>query len=305
MEISLALGGGGVKGIAHIGVLQSLETAGINVRAISGTSVGAMVGALYASGCSPAEIEGLLNNVDTHQMFRRMPQDHSSLLGFAGLTKTLIDALGDSNFEDLHIPFACTAVDTRTCSEVILHKGLVIESILASSAVPGIFPPREMGDALLIDGGILDPVPVNLARSLAPGLPVVAVALNPPQEAWSDQPAGFQIHINTPIPSPIIDQLSRMRIGQAFSLFVQSVDISGRMLTELHLQVDQPDVVIRPDTSRYGILDQINPEEIIEIGRVACDQAIPEIRKASSWSGRFIRRLRHVKPSTFFERSKS
>jgi NTE family protein len=303
MEIALALGGGGVKGIAHIGVLQSLEDAGFKIKAISGTSVGAVVGALYASGCSPKQIENTVRGADSSQMFKRTSQDGPSLMGLAGLTKILIEVLGDCTFDDLNIPFACTAVDTRTAKEVILHEGLVIESLLSSVAVPGVFPPRQMGDALLIDGGVLDPVPVGLARTLAPSLPIVAVVLNSPPEAWADQPKGFQWPNNTQIPNPIIEQLSKFRIGQALDIFLQSVDITDRMLAELRLQIDHPDVIIRPDVSKYGMLDRVNPADLVRIGKTAGDQSIAEINKVGSWSWQFLRRFRKVQSSFHIERS--
>ena len=217
-------------------------------------------------------------------------------MGLGGLTRALASVLGNSTFDDLKTPFSCTAVDVKTCKEVILCQGRLVESLLASAAVPGVFPAREIGDDLLIDGGVVDPVPVGLARRLAPTLPVVAVVLSPPPEAWSEHSTGFQIPTTTPIPGPIIEQLARMRLGQAFSLFVQSVDISGRVLTELRLQIDQPEVIIRPDVADYSILGPVDPSELVTLGKIAGDDAISEIRKAASWSGRFFRRFRSSPP---------
>lgn len=295
MEISLALGGGGIKGIAHIGVIRCLEQAGFRIRAISGTSAGALVGALYASGLSASDIECLVKRMDQSNLFGRKHQDGPALLGFAGLTQILSEVLGNRTFETLNIPFSCVAVDIKTAREMVLSKGLVMHAVIASASVPGVFPPQTMGDAQLIDGGTMDPVPVAHARRLAPHLPVVAVVLNPPAEEWADLPV-LQIPRSSPIPAPIIDQMARLRIAQAFQIFVQSVDISSRMLTELRLAVDRPEIIIRPDVNRFGILDQVNPDELIQAGEAVVRDMIPSIKRVASWQSQLARRFRRWSP---------
>jgi NTE family protein len=297
MDVSIALGGGGVKGVAHIGVLQSLEENGFRVKAIAGTSAGALVGALYASGMAPGEIRNLLHRLDQHKWFSRSPADGPSLLGMAGIAKALGDALGNRCFEDLIIPFACTSVDSRTAQEVVFREGKLINAVLASAAFPGVLPPIEIGSALLIDGGVLDPVPVSLARWLAPGLPVVAVVLNPEMEKWADMPS-LHLPVPTSIPTPIIEQVSRMRIAQAFGIFFQSVDISARMLTEMRLEVDKPEVIIRPDVGKFGFFDPIEPDQLIQIGREAVEDSLPALRNSYHWTKQLARRFRQSPPPT-------
>ncbi len=192
MEIALALGGGGVKGIAHIGVIRCLAQAGFRINAVAGTSAGAIIGALFAAGYDPDRIQALIGTVDTSRLFARLPQDGPALMGMAGVIHALTPVLDECTFADLKIPFACTAVDIRTAQEVVLHQGQVLEAVLASSAVPGVFPPQLVADCQLVDGGVLDPVPVDLARWLAPDLPVVAVVLSPEPQTWASLP-GFQI----------------------------------------------------------------------------------------------------------------
>lgn len=293
MDICLALGGGGIKGIAHIGVIDCLEKAGFRIRAIAGTSVGGLVGSVYASGYSPSEIQAIIESINPSRMYARQPGDGPSLLGYTGLAEALVAVLGENQFTDLKIPFACTAVDIRSSEEVYLNDGLVIDAALATMAIPGIFPPKIRGDAELVDGGILDPIPVQLARTLAPRLPVIAVALNPPREEWHHIP---QIHIapspSIPIPSPLIEGFARLRIGQAMRIFINSMDVTSRMLTELRLEVDRPDVVIRPDVHAYGMLDTVVPGVLVEAGYQAAEHAIPEIHKALSWSKTVLRILR-------------
>jgi NTE family protein len=293
MDIALALGGGGIKGLAHIGVLESLESAGLRVRAIAGTSVGGLIGAVYAAGYRPREILEIVESLNPARMYARLAGDGPSLLGYAGLAEALVETLGESTFEELRIPFACTAVDTRTSQEVYLNDGRVIDAVLATIAIPGIFPPKIRGDAELVDGGVLDPVPVNLARCMNPRLPVIAVALNPEQSQWRKIP---QFNIvptpNLPIPSPLLEGFARLRIGQAMRIFLHSMDITSRMLTELRLEVDRPEVIVRPDVHQYGMLDQVVPGELVRAGREAAALAVPDIRRSLSWSNTILRVLR-------------
>jgi NTE family protein len=290
MKIALALGGGGTRGIAHVGVIRALLEAGFQFGAITGTSAGALVGALVAAGCSPQEILGLFAGLDQNRMFGRHSQDGPALMGMSGIHHVLHKVLDDFTFSDLKIPFACTSVDIKTAQEVVLHEGCVLESILASSAMPGVFPPQQIGDYRLIDGGILDPVPVEAARWLAPHLPIVAVVLSPLPEQWTKIDY-TQIPHNRAIPAIIADQMSRTRLAQAFQIFVDSVDITARMLTELRLKADQPDVILRPDVSKIPILGQVDPFQVADIGEEEARNHLAEIRRATYWTYPIFRKF--------------
>jgi NTE family protein len=295
MDVSLALGGGGVKGLAHIGVIASLEAAGVHVRAIAGTSVGSLVGALYASGMRPERMASMMRNTAPQRLFSRLPEDGPSLLGFGGIAQILSRELGNLRFGDLKIPFACTSVDVNSATEVILMDGPIVDAVLASSAVPGVFPARQHGDALLVDGAVLDPVPVSTARWLAPSLPVVASVLSPEPSGWGGD-APIRLPYSNSLPGRVIEQISRMRYAQAFNIFVQSMDITSHMLTELRLEIDRPEVIIRPDLSAYSMLQDVAPDELIQIGREAADDMMPVLRNANSWRGQISRRIRRVSP---------
>jgi NTE family protein len=174
-KITLALGGGGFRGIAHIGVLQALLDLDLDIRAVAGTSAGGIVGALFAAGYSPEQMILALRQLDSRKIFRRQKGETPSFLGLQGIYATLRELIGDRDFSDLKIPFACTAVDLNTCNEIVIENGKVLDAIMATIAVPGVFPFKQIGELKLVDGGVLDPVPVNVARHLAPRLPVVAV----------------------------------------------------------------------------------------------------------------------------------
>lgn len=287
MDIALALGGGGSRGYSHIGVLRRMEQEGYQVRAVAGTSAGGIIGTLYAAGYTPDEMEALLAKVDQYKLFGRSAKDGPGLLGLAGAAKVLEDLLSDRTFDDLHIPCALTAVDIKSAREVILCEGGLVDAILATIALPGIFPPKEYKKYQLVDGAVLDPVPVSVARSLAPMLPVAAVILDAPSEARS----GFtQIQLPVPVPAPIVDRLVRTRVAQAFSIFLQSVDIGSRKLAEMRLREDNPDVIIRPDVGGIGLLDKVDVHKVVHLGEKAVDAILPDLKRATAWPNRMFRK---------------
>lgn len=285
-DIVLALGGGGVKGYAHVGVLRALEQAGLRVRAIAGTSAGGLVGSAYAAGFRPDEIENCLLDMDQSKLYGRKTRDEPAMLGLAGVVELLQVMLGNLTFEDLRLPFAVTAVNLETAELLAIRRGRLIDAVLATIAVPGIFPPKLWEGQELIDGGVLDPVPVALARRLAPGLPVVAVVLSPPIEEWV-RPTPPRLLGSLPFLSTYI---TRLRIAKALNIFLRSIDIAGAELTELRLQTDRPEVIIRPKVPHIGFLDHVDITQVIRLGELAATAALPELRKAFSWKGRFLRR---------------
>jgi NTE family protein len=288
MEISLALGGGGSKGFAHLGVLRCLENHGYKIRAIAGTSAGGIVAAIYAAGYNPQEMLERFQQVDQSQLYRRQPGDGPALLGIAGLNRLLTEMLGECTFDELKIPCALTAVDLNAGKEVILKHGRVADAVLATIALPGIFPPQNWHKYYLVDGGLLDPVPVALARSLAPDLPVVAVVLSDldPEPLKIMEPLPFLPDI------PLLRQVARLRVAQAFNVFLHSIDISSQYLTVMRLKIEQPEVVIQPELKDIGMLDQVDLLEISNRGERAAEVVLPELRRKTSWFskvGRYFR----------------
>lgn len=279
-----------MKGNAHIGVLRVLEREGFRIRAIAGTSAGGLWGCLYAAGFSPDEIERGMYRLSPDTIYRRHPDDGPAMMGLGGLRSILGEHLGSITFEELKIPFAVTAVDLESAKEVVIQSGRVIDGVLATIAVPGVFPPAQWNGQTLIDGGVLDPVPVRLARQLAPGLPVVAVVLSPPLEDWENAPVPRLLN-SLPFLSTY---LARLRIAKALNIFMRSIDIAGAMLTELRLKVDQPDVLIRPKVPHVGLLDHVDIHEVALLGEQATLAALPELQRAVSWRGWLARRVANL-----------
>jgi NTE family protein len=291
-EISVALGGGGVKGYAHIGVLKVLVREGFTIQAVAGTSAGGLWGSFYAAGYHPDEIERGMSQISLESLYRRKPDDGQSMMGLAGLEKVLEREFGDLKIEDLPIPFAVTAVDIDSAQQVILSKGRLVDAILATIAVPGVFPPKIMDHRVLIDGGVLDPVPVNLARSLAPELPVVAVVLSPPIDQWV-QPSPPRLLNSLPF---LNGYLSRMRLARALNVFLRSVDIGGALLTELRLQLDRPEVIIRPPVPHIGLLDNVDVSEVARLGEIGAVKELDALKRMVGWRARVSRKLMPSRP---------
>jgi NTE family protein len=290
MDISLALGGGGAKGNSHIGVLRKLEAEGFRIRAVAGTSFGGIVAALYASGRTPDQIEEIFSTVDQTRLYGRAPDEGPSLLGLAGASKFFEEALGPVEFSDLKLPCALTAVDLKSSREVVLSEGSVHEALMATIALPGIFPPRRIRDWELVDGGTLDPVPVQAARALAPGLPVAAVVLTAPV---GEPTRMFEVSLPY-LPGVITKRIAHMRFAQAFDIFLRSVEIVNRQMAELRLAADAPDVIIRPAVSHIQLLDEVDVRETAKLGEAAVEAALPELKRVTGWTAKLVRMLRRV-----------
>lgn len=286
MNITLALGGGGAKGHAHVGAIRRLEKAGIKIRGISGTSFGGIVAVFYALGYTPDRMEQMFEGLDQNQLYGHLPEDGPSLLGLAGVTHWLKESFGDKTFEDLSIPCVLTAVDLKSGNEVLLSRGSLVEAVLATIALPAVFPARYIDDMELVDGGTLDPVPVAAARALNPRLPVVAVVLTTqigvPAQSWS-------IPLPQYFPRPLWAQLGRTRYAQAMDVFMRSIDIVTRAVTHYRLQVDQPDVIVRPSVNGIDTLDVVNVREVAQKGEEAVEEVMPELRKLFGWHARLRR----------------
>jgi len=289
MNISLALGGGGAKGNSHIGVIRCLEKAGYKIQAVAGTSFGGVVAVFYAAGYSAAEIEGLFAELDQKSLYGYSSEQGPSLLGLAGAAKWFKEIFDERTFADLKLPCAVTAVDLKSGREIILCEGRLVDALLATIAVPGALPHVMMGELELVDGGVLNPVPVSVARSLTPKLPVVAVVLTEPlgkpARTWS-------MPVPNLIPRAIVDRLSRLSYAQAFDIFVRSMDIVDRALAEYRLMVDKPQVIVRPAVAHLDTFSHVDVRAVALLGEQATELVLPELKQYFSWQKRLRRAIR-------------
>ncbi|MGE5643024.1 MAG: patatin-like phospholipase family protein [Byssovorax cruenta] len=288
MDITLALGGGGAKGNAHIGVIRRLEQEGFRIKGIAGTSFGGIIAVLYAAGYRPNDLEEMFAALDQRKFYGHGPKDGPSLIGIAGVAQLLEDFLGDRTFEQLRMPCVVTATDLKSGTEVLLSKGRLVDAILATIAMPAVFPVRYIGDLELVDGGTLDPVPVAPARSLNPRLPVVAVALHIPMGSSART---WTIPMPIFMPRTLVQWVSRMRYGLMLDVYARSLDLVSRAVAEYRLEVDKPDVIIRPRLGNIDTLDIINVHEVVKIGEAAVDEILPQLKQKFKLHNRIRRAL--------------
>lgn len=286
MKIAVALGGGGSRGNSHIGVLRVLEREGFKICAIAGTSFGGLVACFYAAGFAPDQIEDTFAGIDQSRLYSRSADESPSLLGLSRVSDFLTRAFGNRTFESLQIPCCVTAVDLRRSREVIIKSGAIVDGLRATVALPGIFPSFIRGDEELIDGGMLDPVPVMPARALRPGLPVVAVSLaaelgTPPRE--------FTLPFLRGIPAPLAASIKKLRIAQATTVMMQTSDIVGRQLEALRLELEKPAVIIRPELDHIGTLAQVDVRRTARAGEDATLAVLPQLNELRGWQYRFGR----------------
>lgn len=289
MDITLALGGGGSKGNSHIGVIRRLEQEGFSIRGVAGTSFGGLIAVLYALGYSPDKIEEIFASVDQTQFYGHAPNDGPSLMGLAGVTRLLEEAIGDATFNDVRLPCVVTAVDLKSGNEVLLRKGRLVDAMLATIAMPGVFPARYIDGLELVDGGTIDPVPVAPARTLAPRLPVVAVVLTTPMGVPAQS---WRIPLERSWLGRLVRPLvSRMRYDSVWDIFSRSLDITSRAVTQYRLEVDRPEIIIRPQVGDIDTLDIVDVHEVARRGEAAVEAALPRLRSLFTWRNRMRRSM--------------
>jgi len=178
-KIGLALGSGGARGLAHIGVIKALKENNIVIDFIAGSSIGAMIGGFYASGLDIKEIEEIALSTNWHRVFSLLfdPRLKQGLIGGEKLKTFIEDCISGKRFEDCKIPFAAVATDLKTGEIVILDKGEMASAIRASISIPLVFKPVEIEGRVLADGGLSAPVPVEIVRNMGADI-VIAVNLN-------------------------------------------------------------------------------------------------------------------------------
>lgn len=266
MKITLALGGGAGLGWAHIGVVRALETADVQIAAMSGTSIGAITAACVAAGkidelekiALSANFRMMLRYIDPH--FRR-----GAFIGGKVIESQLTEYLGELTFADLPVPMSCVAADLVTGDTVILDEGPLVPAVRASMSLPGIFKPVRIGKHLLVDGGAAIPVPVGPAKKLAPGLPCVAISL---QNDYLNRARG----------SGITDAAASL--PGSISVVKASVGLSLANLASYCLALDPPDVLLNLPVGHIDIQNFTRAEELIAIGRAETEKALPKILAA-------------------------
>ncbi|MEE4192594.1 MAG: patatin-like phospholipase family protein [Halieaceae bacterium] len=314
-KIGLALGSGSARGLAHIGVIRALEEAGIKVGCVAGTSIGSLIGSVYASGKLDA-LEKVYLGFDWKKIayFFDVVFPKSGLIDGKKVADFVREYVHTETIEHLPLPFQAVATDIGTGEEVSLDRGDVIEAVRASISVPGIFTPVRRNSRVLVDGGLVNPVPVSTARSMGANI-VIAVDLNhdivagkvPEAAPKSAGESGFvqalsrmggvkylaaMERINLELQSlenPALNQirawLAEESLPNIFEVLLSSINVMETQITRTRLHIDPPDLLIRPQLGHIRFLEFNRAEEIINIGYEEARRQIE--RESDNLSGNY------------------
>ena len=249
-RLGLALGGGGARGFAHVGVIQVLEEAGLRPDLVVGTSAGSLVGALYASGKTPRQLQTIAETMDESAFADwTLPLFNRGVLRGEALARYVQQQVGGALIENLPIPLGIVATDLQTGLPIVFRRGDTGTAVRASSAVPGVFQPVRIAGRDYVDGGLVSPVPVLHARQMGADV-VLAVDI-------SSVPEGNAA-------------------GDTLQILLQTFAIMGRSINALELRHAQ--VVVRPALSGTGSADFASRGRAIEAGRRAMQAALSALR---------------------------
>jgi len=298
--IGLALGGGAARGFAHIGILRTLIANGIVPDVVVGTSIGAVVGGLHAAGRLETfeewgrSLQGMRNILG----YLDIRLNGSGLLGGEKLATRLEAAVGQIQIEDLPIKFASVATEVRTGHEIWLTRGRLVDAMRASYALPGIFSPVLIGDRWLVDGALVNPVPVSAARAL--GAEIV-IAANLSSDIFTHSTTIYSHGAATEAVAPVVEEATtKRRFPRLFSpektmkreffggagrpgissVMVDAFNIMQDRITRARLAGDPPDMLITPRVGQFGWFDFHRSEDLIAHGTRAAERALESIQEA-------------------------
>lgn len=270
-KIGLALSGGGARGFVHVGILKTLLEAGIPIDCIAGTSMGGVIAAAFACGIPIEQIEEkvlLLSKTRELMKLVDLSRQRRGLLEGNRVRDFLADLFLDRSFENLRVPLALPAVDLVTAREVVFTSGLVFPAVLATIAVPGLFTPVEIGPYRLVDGGVLNNLPVGPARQLGADVVIAVDAQFAPEaeKPWQDLPAAHRFPL--PVPDFVLD-------------FYRAGLIMVEEITHNRLQSCPPDLLLHPaiPPNITMFLGFPHAREIIAVGEQCARDALPEIQR--------------------------
>jgi NTE family protein len=303
--IAIVLGAGAARGWAHIGVLQELKELGVAPNVVVGASIGAVVGGCYAAG-RLADLEAFAKSLTKRTVLGLMDVSFSGggLLGGTRLRGRLDQVFSGVKIEDLPIRFAAVATELGSGNEIWLTRGVLVDALRASYALPGVFEPVRWGGRWLIDGALANPVPVTLARALGADKVIAinivsdalgrAATLRDPHEIDPAQEAAQEDALEAGARGAFADMLG-MRTGAALlrrqftrsasgapsiaSVMVDAFNITQDRITRSRLAGDPPDVMITARLGKIGLFEFHRAEELIALGRDAARRAIDDLRQ--------------------------
>lgn len=264
-KVGLALGGGGARGFAHVGVLKTLEKYKIPIDYISGTSIGALVGALYSAEPNAKKLEKEILQTDWEQFFDyTFPQ--KGLIKGEKIESFLKKRLGDLRFDQLKIPLFITAFDIENKQEIIFNKGDVAKAVRASISIPGIFIPVENNGRILVDGGLTDLIPTEILKKEGADI-IIAINVDSAKERKS------------PIKEEAICVKGKKQIPGVIYTISKSLQVMGAEASTAELNSDKADFVVNLKLGDVSTLDFKKIKETIKKGEIASKKSIEELKK--------------------------
>ncbi|MBT4384158.1 patatin-like phospholipase family protein [Candidatus Peregrinibacteria bacterium] len=287
-KIGLTLGGGGAKGYAHIGVYKVLHDNNIPIAAVAGSSIGAMIGAGIAQGKSPEEIMQVMAKLvknKKHLVSLKFLGGKGALLNAEDEYKIMEKLIpADLTFADLKIPLVVNAVDLEKGEEVIFKEGNVFKAVLASSAVPGLYPPVFYQDKLLIDGGIVNGTPVDLCKSMGVDCQI-AVDLKSYSSEQNISGLIYEFYIKEkqekkyklPFKHHFFKEAVQ-KFGFPVNVMLRSLAIASQKHTDRIFADIKPEVLIHPEVNQFSIVDIEHYKQIYKRGIKAGEEALKDIK---------------------------
>lgn len=297
-ELGLTLGGGGARGGAHIGVWKVLTELGYQPGVVVGASMGGIIAAMIGAGWSLEDMVAFLCDADFAEMIY-LDRTGGGLVGTERFADELRSKFGNSDLRDLSPRTAVVATDARTRRRLILDKGPIVKALLATSAVPGLFPPVQWDDYLLVDGGVSDNVPTQATYQLgAERIVAVDISEDVADPALAMQDMG---EFNAQLQRAFYWLLSLSRRQTAFDMVLHSMAYGQALVRQYHLTLFPPDVLIHPELSDIGLFSMERLGDAIARGEDAARAAAPLIGRLlrPRWIGKRI--SNHWPPLTLID----
>ncbi len=276
VKIGLALGGGAARGLAHIGVLKAIEESGIDVKYVAGTSMGSLVGAAFANGITADSFQAIALNISKQDVVKLLDPSmfQNGIIKGSNVSEFLQTIYGNSKIEDVELPFAATATDIASGELFVIDSGSVVKAVRSSISIPIVFEAQQYNDVYLVDGGLVDPVPVDVVRSMGSDF-IIAVNVNtlrPNDEILIEKKYPHinsdQIQTIKPYSLPIFRKDSVRRVTQPgiFEVTQNTLSITQAQLSFVQLLLEKPDVLVEPNMQEITIWEFYRSEEAFQIG---------------------------------------
>lgn len=288
MKIGLALGSGAARGWAHIGIIQALQEQGIKIEVVAGCSIGAYVGAAFCNNKLKELTEWALQ-LNEWQVLGLMGVGlkRGGMVSGAKVFDILAEQFSAKEFSDLPIPFGTVATDLYSGREMAFSEGDITLAVKASCAIPGLFPPVQHNDRWLVDGAVVNPVPVNLCHQLGADF-IIAVNLGadhrpqiascPEQEHEQNQQKTNDFFAKSQdIMKQWFGNKADKNTPSVFGVMSSSMDILQARITRSRLASEPPDLIIEPHLRQFGIMEFYRAEELIEEGRQSVERILGQL----------------------------